>query len=98
MHTNKKGPNSKYSFKVHKSNIVLANQMSLLNKKQWNGVLFSDKRLGIILTNATKGNHANVFFTGVSAIKWLILGESASSWGNPGSFLMVSFAAQCMLQ
>lgn len=27
MHTNKKGPNSKYSFKFCKSNIVLANQI-----------------------------------------------------------------------
>lgn len=27
MHTNKKGPNSKYSFKFCKSNIVLTNQI-----------------------------------------------------------------------
>lgn len=27
MHTNKKDPNSKYSFKFRKSNIVLANQI-----------------------------------------------------------------------
>lgn len=49
MHTNKKGPNSKYSLKFYKSSTVFTSQVSLLNKKQWNGVLFSDKHLRIVL-------------------------------------------------